>query len=653
MKKTPWVAFAWLFLASAQSASACTDYTQATASGWHFTIERGVSWLVSPCGARMFSSGINVLDSEVPKMALPGKLRYDWHRYYTTEAAWSGETRKRVREWGFNTAGAWSAAPEMLGLPVIPNLELGRRASFHWFDPFAPETETRMRALAVELVAPYKGKPWRIGYFTDNEVGWWNGALFYFYSARPAANVTKQRWVEALRADYGDDWPRFAADFIPPAGVDDWDSLLAGENFTRLRPGGNGIAAVRHWTQILAERYYSMVERALRAADPEALIFGDRLPIYYDPGAVRAMARHVDAIAVNYNIDSPDGWVAPYFFAGLRDLTGAKPVLVSEWFFAATENRTGNRNNGHLMTVTTQDDRAAGAAAATANFARIPELVGAHWFQFADHPHGGRGDGEDYDFGLVDIANQPYEGLIRALAAANRAVPALHAEAGRLETVQREITVPRVEVNLTDHSLAEWPKPDSLLPPLLPSKGEVAFGEAYLAWNHAGLNLATIGQDYYDIDLLGFDGAFPLDESYRLALGINAGAGPRRFTLYFIPPRTKMKDHPPMTALLCRENAASAAACEPVEGAAASYFGADQPRITAELFLPWRALGITAPPPGTKIRFELAATAWHRSRWMSLSGLPPEEAMAHPENWRQIRLQDRVLPINLPPARDQ
>ena len=57
----------------------------------------------------------------------------------------------------------------------------------------------------------------------------------------------------------------------------------------------------------------------------------------------------------NYNVDSADGWIADYFFDGLRKLSGGKPVLISEWFFAARENRTGNRNNGHLMTVATQE----------------------------------------------------------------------------------------------------------------------------------------------------------------------------------------------------------------------------------------------------------------------------------------------------------
>ena len=45
--------------------------------------------------------------------------------------------------------------------------------------------------------------------------------------------------------------------------------------------------------------------------------------------------------------------------------------------------------------------------------------------------------------------------------------------------------------------------------------------------------------------------AFPLADAYRVELGVDAGAGPRRFTLFFIPPRTKLHDHPRMAALLC------------------------------------------------------------------------------------------------------
>jgi hypothetical protein len=383
----------------ADSAWACADFAAAPVSRWSLTTKAGVSWLVTPCGERFFSLGVNVLDGGYPKREEAGKVWYSWKAFTPTLADWAAETRQRLFTWGFNSAGGWALPPETLKLPTIINLELGRLARFHWFDPFDPETEKRMNALARELVAPYRGSPYRIGYFSDNEVGWWAGALFVFYSAKPANSFTKQRWVETLRRHYAGDWSRFTADFLPPTGVDSWEALLATTERTRMRPGGAGVNAVREWTGIVAEHYYTLAEQAIRAADPDALYFGDRLPIYYDPAAVRAMAPHVDAIATNYNVDSGDGWIADYFFDGLRKLSGGKPVLISEWFFAARENRTGNSNNGHLMTVSTQNERGIGAAAAALNFAAIPEIVGAHWFQYYDHPRGGRRDGEDYDSG--------------------------------------------------------------------------------------------------------------------------------------------------------------------------------------------------------------------------------------------------------------
>ena len=618
--------------------------------------EHGISWLKTPCGDRFYSLGVNVVDGGNGEREKLGKAYsgYDWHAFAPTVGDWAAMTERRLRGWGFNTAGSWSLLPKTLPVPQVINLELGREAKFHWFDPFAPETESRMNALARDLVAPYRGSPYRIGYFSDNEVGWWAGALFVWYSKKPASSATKQRWVELLRQHYAGDWPRFAADFLPPAGVDSWPALLASEAMTRMRPGGRGIGVVREWTGIVAEHYYRLSARAIRAADPEALYLGDRLPIYYDPAALRAMARHVDAIAVNYNVDSSDGWVARYFFDGLKKLSGGKPVLVTEWFFAARENRTGNRNNGHLMTVDTQAERARGAAVATRNFARIPEVVGSHWFQYYDDPKGGRADGEDYNFGLVDIDDRPYRRLTKALSAANRLAPALHAAA----TTSPEpnpaapIVVPRAAVAVTDRSLADWPKPASLLPPLVPSPGAVDFGEVYLSWSRKGLALATIGQDYFDIDLLGYDGAFPLGDAYRLELGVDAGAGPRRATLFFIPPRTKLKDHPPMTARLCAGTAAVTikSGCTPVPGAAAVYFGADQPRITAEMVIPWSALGIAPPAPGKALRAEVALTSWDGERWMSLSGRAPDAALADPSGWRKMRLGDG-LAVTLPRPR--
>jgi hypothetical protein len=644
---------AWFFVTAVlltagtpATATAC-DLATAPSDRWSVVNDHGVQWLKTPCGERFYSLGVNTVDGGYPWREKDGKVWYSWAAFSPTLADWVTETRGRLTEWGFNTAGGWSLPPDKLPMPTVINLELGRLSQFHWNDPFAPAAAARLMALAPKLVAPYRGSPYRIGYFSDNEVGWWAGALFVFYSAKPADNFTKQRWVQMLRHDYGGDWRRFTADFIPPSGVASWDGLLKSVELTHMRPGGHGISAVREWSGVVAEHYYALAAKAIRAADPDALYLGDRLPIYYDPAAVRAMARHVDVIAANYNPDASDGWIAHYFWDGLEKLSGSKPILVTEWFFAANENRTGNKNEGHLMTVDTQAERARGAAAASDNFAAFPEIVGSHWFQYYDHPKGGRQDGEDYDFGLVDIDDRPYEEVTQALAAANDLAPRIHAAAKANLPAMQDSELPRAAISLTDHSIADWPKPASLLPPLVPSPGAVDFGEIYLSWNAAGLNLATIGQDYYDIDLFAYDGAFPLREAYRVEIGVDAGAGPRRMTLFFVPPRTRDKvhrDYQQMVEKLCAGSANEAIrdGCAPPGDTQAVYFGADQPRVTAEMTIPWSNLGVPPPIAGSSLKAEVTMTSWHNERWMSLSGKPPEAGLADPAGWHVFKLGDGI-----------
>ena len=632
-------AFAAFLVLTGPAFAAC-DLAQAPTTRWHAVEQDGRAWLVDPCGTRTFSIGVSVLDDGLSGAKL-NRPHYDWHAHYASLNDWIDATDARLRAWGFNAAGAWSLPPQQLRLPTTIDLELGRLAKFHWFDPFRPDMGAIMDAEAAKLIAPYRNSAYRIGYFSDNEVGWWDGALFTFYSRKPAANFTKQQLVAMLRARYAGDWSRFTRDFVPPAGVGSWADLLATRQTTRLRPGGDGAKAISQWTGVVAGHYYALAAAAIHKADPDALYFGDRLPIYYDPAAVRAEARYVDVIATNYNVDSPEGWIAPYFFDGLRTLSDGKPVLISEWFYAAHQNRTGNRNNGHLMTVETQAERASGASAAAYNFAAVPEILGLDWFQYYDYPLGGRQDSEDYNFGLVDINDRPYQRLVTALAAANRQLPTLHAAAAPMPRLSRTtIRVPHATIDFAKPSLIDWPKPVSLMPPLTTAAGDVPFGEVYLAWDARGIALATIGQDYYDIGVLAYKGGFPLSEAYRVELDLDAGAGPHRFTLYFIPPKGKTRDYPPMQPLLCAGAPSEyhGASCPPVAGGRVHYFGADQPRIVADALIPWSALGLSGPPESRRIKLDVSARSWFRARWMSLSGAPPEAASADPKLWETAAL---------------
>src|SRR5262249_37445980 len=63
------------------------------------------------------------------------------------------------------------------------------------------------------------------------------------------------------------------------------------------------------------------------------------------------------------------------------------------------------------------------------------------------------------------------------------------------------------------------------------------------------------------------------------------------------------------------------------------------PRIVAEVALPWRALGVDGPPAAGQLRMELAATSYHRARWMSWSGLPPAASLQDTTRWHTVRLR--------------
>jgi len=631
----------FLSMMPGSSGAACLPRPD-TANRWRLQSHDGVAWLMTPCGERFFSIGVNSLtDSSSAPLQWSSEKKL-WLPLSKAPDAWARSTAAQISTWGFNTASAFSSPN--LPLPSIPDLDLGWRARFLWADPFDPSLEEQIVTQAREAVIPYKSPAYRIGYFSDNEVGWWNGALFSYFLRRAATNHTKQALVALIRRHYGGNWHRFTDDFEVTAGVSSFEELLQHtDGHPRLRPGGNGIRVIREWTAIITRRYYELVHRALREADPAALIFGDRLPSYYDPDAVRSMAPFVDAVATNYNVDSPDGWIAHYYFDGLRQLTGNKPVLISEWYFAAQENRSGNLNNGYLMAVRTQAERARGAASAARHFALEPGIVGLHWFEYRDEPKGGRaGDHEDYNFGLVDNAGHPYEELVAALTAANRSLAEVHQNASQSasqsaspRTPVKEaarIEIPEADIDAGTLSLRQWPKDRALVKGLSALSPEVVFGDLFLAWSPQGLHLATISMDNYDAHLLAYDGAFPRGEAFRIDVGVDAGAGPRRFALFFIPPKVfRRKSGVMMRIDVCRMNHES---CDAVPSATAVYQVSDRPRITAQVTLPWQALGISGPPTDRHLRVQLAATTFYRSRWMSLGGAPPAEAMKNFASWR-------------------
>jgi hypothetical protein len=615
---------------------------------WGLMVEDGVHWLLAPNGEKFYGSGVNAVDAGSPPEEVYGRPAYYLPNLYASIDDWAATIRDRLKKWGFNHLGAWNFCPEKIGLPYVANLDLGRVSEALWFDAFDPALPSRVRECAERLTAPHRQLGLRIGYFPDNEIGWWNAALFEFYLSKDWHNHTKRLLWQLLYERYQGKWPELLHDWVAAETVDGFKSLRNAGAALRLRPGGSGIKLINEFTYLCAEQYYKLMHDGLRAADPEALIFSDRLPIYYSQDAVRAMVPYVDVIAANYNLDGPDGWVAHYFFDGLAALTD-KPILISEFFCAAMENRTGNKNAGALLTVNTQAERARVVEKALKNFARCPNIVGTHWFQYYDEPKGGRSDGEDLNMGLVDIYDQVYEEVVASFARTNSLLPRLHSRANLFRPRPQDaplIVIAKASgvIDVTDASLTDWDKDRTLMTGFATEPLHVPFADIYLTWDPKGLYLATIGMDYMNPEDVSYEGIFPLSETYQLHLLVLLEGQAYHFAVHFVPHELAFS---PDTATNARGGIALLpylyayspdGEARPLSEATAQHLKAEAPRISCEAHFPANLFGVPFFSQGMSLQMNIVVISHFRGQEMFWSEGTATQTFSRPEGWRAVTL---------------
>jgi hypothetical protein len=241
-----------------------------------------------------------------------------------------------------------------------------------------PKILERMDQVARDQILALRDDPRLIGYYSDNELGWWNAILFRMTFEQAPTSGQRHRLLDLLRQTYRNDWSELGQDFEPAPGVENWQELEQhGSLF--LRPGGNGIRTMRRFLGLLAERYYSLVHDIIRKYDQRALILGDRYQSFYYPEVARAGAPYVDVVSSNLNASWNDGTFARFYLETLHALSG-KPVIIGEFYMAARDNRSGNKNDrGVYPVVATQTERAAGFRNTLHALLKLPYVIGADW----------------------------------------------------------------------------------------------------------------------------------------------------------------------------------------------------------------------------------------------------------------------------------
>ena len=90
----------------AGAAGACDDFADAPSSRWSIAAGEDGPVLLTPCGDPFFSLGVNAIDGGAgAEEAANPERAYRWQRFAGTRAEWAAGVRRRLLDWGFNTAG--------------------------------------------------------------------------------------------------------------------------------------------------------------------------------------------------------------------------------------------------------------------------------------------------------------------------------------------------------------------------------------------------------------------------------------------------------------------------------------------------------------------------------------------------------------------
>jgi hypothetical protein len=497
----------------AQPTAVSTDGGPADQASSRCTVRREQNgwWFVAPTGEPFFSLGVSMFNQGTsPADYNPDKPSYAALRHYGSPDDWAAVSLRRLKSWGFTTIGGWSDYETLSRSPehdlwITPVLHLGSNSGVPWFDMWDEMNIRRIDEVAADYMQTVRNDPRVLGYYSDNEIGWWNAILWKMTLEQPASSGQRQRLVRLVRDAYDGDWNGLVRDFEPQSAAS-WAELDRG-GMLWLRPGSDGIRTIRRFLGLAAERYYELMRAAIRKVDPDALYLGDRYQSFYYPQLAAASRAHVDVVSTNLNVSWNDGTFVDSYLDTLHELTG-KPLLVSEFYMAAQENRSNNKNEvGGFPIVTTQAERADALANTLRRLARLPYVVGADWFQYYDEPpHGRTLDGEDYNFGLVDIEDQPYQEVTAAFAAIelsdfkSAAAPASpNATAG----VPPAPADPFADFRWMT-ALKNWDRVRGCVPAATPRP----VGDLYICWSPTALYLGTFVIDIVEADYYR-DGRIP------------------------------------------------------------------------------------------------------------------------------------------------
>ncbi|MEM2089355.1 MAG: beta-galactosidase [Thermoproteota archaeon] len=390
----------------------------------------GVWWIIDPEGNVFLSKGVNAINFQGDYSPSLGYSPYNRvvSIKYGTARSWANATVRRLREFGFNTIGSWSSNELFeLGMPYTIILNIAATAGSEWLsgsviDYFSDRFEEVANEVAERICAPRKNDPYLLGYFTDNELRWgpdWRSSkhLFDDYIALEKDAPGKRALVQYLENKYGS---------IGELNAKWGTSFNSFEDILDIyeAPGGRNLDPDRiGFLEAVSKRYFQVCYNAIRRHDPNHLILGCRFAFKPADEVIKECIGYTDVISINNY-----GWEPPLNdLRTIHNLTGL-PIMLTEFSFKARDSGLPN-TRGAGTPLATQEERAEYYEKYVYRLLSEPYMVGYHWFQYADQPAQGRFDGENSNFGLVNIEDEPWIILVTRVTMVNLKAELMHESA--------------------------------------------------------------------------------------------------------------------------------------------------------------------------------------------------------------------------------
>ena len=366
-------------------------------------------WVVDPTGHPMVNIALNNVNTGGSDSA--NNLL---QQTFGNKPQWADKTKQVMENRGFNALGAWSDNPSFLSLksqeekPFSYTIIMGFMSSYgkkrggtyqlpgHIGYPdntifvFDPEFEIFADEYAKQ-VTKHKDDKNLFGYFSDNEMPFQRLSLDRYLAKKDTTDhgyIAAHKWLRNKGLEVKDITDRERHEFLG----------------------------------VMADRYYSIVGKAIKKYDPNHLYLGSRFHSYEKKvkEVFEAAGKYVDVIAVNYYRE----WTPLQEDVVNWEAWSGRPFIITEWYTKGEDSGMPNYSGAGWI-VRTQKDRGLFYQNFALALLESKNCVGFHWFKYQDNdPTNLKTDpsNRDANKGIVTLGYKEYTYLTEKMEELNEQV---------------------------------------------------------------------------------------------------------------------------------------------------------------------------------------------------------------------------------------